>query len=173
MYRCNKVFLQHGRAIITSEPYRATRRSLRAAVGSPGGHADLRVILSPSTDPSFYKAGRWTQMGIAPLPSWSASHGWVQVSFVRAYLLFTAFPPERTTDFSHPAKSTKPLEGPCWHFSITHESVQCSGPRSNPFDSRAPTVTARHSPSRGNGTPPPDTSGFAQLCHLQGVSQME
>lgn len=124
-------------------------------MGSPGGHADLRVILSPSTDPSFYKAGRWTQMGIAPLPSWSASHGWVQVSFVRAYLLFTAFPPERTTDFSHPAKSTKPLEGPCWHFSITHESVQCSGPRSNPFDSRAPTVTARHSPSRGDGTPPP------------------
>ena len=127
VYRCKKASPRRAGAVTTSQPCRAIRRPLRAAVGSRGGHADLGAISSPATDASFYKAGRWTWLHVAPLPSWSVSCGWVQASFVRAYLLLSAFPPERTTGFSYPAESIKPLQGPSWHFSITHESVQCSG----------------------------------------------
>lgn len=127
VYRCKRASPGHARAVTTSQLCRAIRRPFRAAMGSHRGHADLGLISSPATDPGFCKAGRQTQLHVGPLPSRSASCRWPQASFVRPYLLLSAFPPERTTDFSYPAKSVKPLQGPSRYFSITHESVQWSG----------------------------------------------
>lgn len=142
VYRCKEASPRRAGAVATSQRCRAITRPLRAAVGSRGGHADLGAISNPATDPGFNKAGRWTRLYLAPPPSRSASCGQAQAGFVRAYLLLSASPPGRTTDASYPAEPIKPLQGPSRHFSVTCESVQCSGRPSTPSTATAPTVTA-------------------------------